>query len=190
MARAQCELNIGSAKLARQTSVLMLRIDDVDLDAAAKRAHRKGREEVCLARARVAEDADVCVRVAVLVEGIYEHGRACGPAPTDEQSVRLLQIGIPPREEGHESRRVEDSLSLQAIGSTRSGRDEAVKHAERATLEIAQNRASGGLDATRTELQVRGGRRRQRQVDRDVERFVLAGCEPSLEVFGIGKSAG
>jgi hypothetical protein len=50
VARAKRELHVDATQIARQASVFMLRIDDVNLDAAAERSHQERREQVCLTR--------------------------------------------------------------------------------------------------------------------------------------------
>src|SRR5438874_7473740 len=136
------------------------------------------------------EDADVGVRVPALIEWIDKDRGPGGPAAADEKSVRLLQVGFPPGKEGGESSRVEHAFSLQPIGSSGPRGQKAIEHAEGAGLEVAQDRATGGLDSARADVQVRGRGRGQGQVDRDVERFVLARGQSALQVLSVRKRPG
>src|SRR2546430_10203674 len=98
----------------------------------------------------MSEDADVGVRVPALIEWIDKDRGPGGPAAADEKSVGLLQVGFPPGKEGGESSRVEHAFSLQPIGSSGPRGQEAIEHAEGAGLEVAQDRATGGLDSVRS----------------------------------------
>jgi len=106
VARAERELHVDATEVARETSVLVLGIDDVHLNAAAERSHQECRQQVRLARARVAEHADVGVGIALLVERVDQNRRTAGAVAADDKAARLLNVGTGPWEQGHECARV------------------------------------------------------------------------------------
>ncbi len=120
---AQRELDVDAAEPSCQAAVLVLGIDDEDLGAGAERAHGEGRKQVCLPGARVAEDSDVGVGVATLVEGIDQDRGAGRAVAADEEPAGLLQVRLVPRKEGDQRRRIEDSLALEAVGAAGLGRE-------------------------------------------------------------------
>src|SRR6202030_4632567 len=79
VAGTECELDVYTAELHRELAVLVLGVDQVDLDTQSERAHSQRRQEVGLARARVAEHGDVRVRISALVERVDHHRAAGGP---------------------------------------------------------------------------------------------------------------
>src|SRR4029077_18869725 len=105
---------------------------------------------------------------------IDEHGRPGGRVSADEQATRLLKVGLEPGKEGGEGAAVEDALALDSIDCDWQCREVAVEHAQRAGLKAAEHGARGRLDLERARLPLFEGRRGERQVNRHVERFVLA----------------
>src|SRR2546423_15531473 len=99
-----------------------------------------------LAGARMAEDCDVRVGVAALVEGIDHDGRAGRVVTANDQALRLLEVGVLPRQESGERRRVEDTLALETVGAAGASGEKAVEHSECAGLELAEDGACGGVD--------------------------------------------
>ena len=65
----------------------------------------------------MAEDGDVGVCVAALVERIDEDWGAGGAIGADEQAAALLQVGMSPGKEGDESRGIEHALALDAVAA-------------------------------------------------------------------------
>src|SRR5260370_41609966 len=107
------------------------------MNAAAQRSHQQHRKQVRLARSRIAEDPDVGVRIAALVEGVDQHGGTAGATGAHNQSAWLLNVGAGPREESGQRARVEDPLATEAINTSGKSRDVAVEHSKRARLELA-----------------------------------------------------
>ncbi|HKW60896.1 MAG TPA: hypothetical protein VJR46_14195 [Candidatus Dormibacteraeota bacterium] len=190
VAGAESQSNVDAAELLGQAAVLMLGVDDEDLDAHAQRSDRERREEVRLAGAGVAEDADIGVGVAALVEGIDEHRRAGRPVATGEQSARLLEVRLVPGKEGDKRCRVDDALALEAVRAAGARGEEAVEHPEGAGSELAEHRAGSGLDTSRAGVELVARGRCQGQVSGDVEGLVLAGGEPALQVLGVRQGSG
>src|SRR5712692_1615129 len=137
MARPEGKLDVYAAKVARKVAVLVLGIDHVHLSAAAERSDQQRRQQVRLACPRIAEDADVGVRIAVLIERVDEHGRAARTVADDDQSAGLLDPGSRPREQRHERARIEDAPAGEAVDADRKGREMAIEHSEGAGLELA-----------------------------------------------------
>ena len=169
----------------------MLGVDHVDLDAASERAHRERRQQVGLAGARMPEHrrcwrwhtgADRTDRRITGVPG--------GTAATDDEAARLLEISA-----SSHGRNVASALvSRTRLRCSRSAapgqrRDVAVEHSEGAWLQPAEGRASRRLDSLGARVELAPGRRHQRQVDRDVERLLLARGQPALQVFRGRQSA-
>ena len=163
----------------------MLGIDDVYLGAAAERAHREGGQEVGLARSGVSEDADVGVRVALLIERIDEDRRTGRLVPTDEDAPGLLEVRFVPGKECQQGRRIEHALALQPVLAAWPRADVAVEHAEGALLQLAENRLSSGLDSSRSSIQLAERGTGQRQIDGYVKGLVLARREATLQILGI-----
>ena len=109
--------------MTREVSVLVLGIDDVGLDPAAKRSYEERRQQVRLARARVAEHADVGVGIALLVERVDQNWRTGGAIAAHDEAARLLKVGTGPWEQGHQRACVEDSLASKTIDSGRHRSD-------------------------------------------------------------------
>jgi len=164
----------------------VLGIDHVNLDAKPERSHQKRRQQVRLARSGIAEDSDVGVRMTLLVEGVDEHRRTTRAAAAHDQAGGLLHVRTGPREERDQRARVEDAPALETIDTSRKGRDMAIDHSERARLYLAEDGATGGADLLGAffEGQLCGGH--QRDVDRDVERLLLAGGKAPLKILGVG----
>jgi len=181
VARAECEGNIKPAKFLSQPPVLVLRIDDENLSAETQSSHRQSREKVGLAGARVAEDSDVGVGVAAVVERVDHDGLPGGPAGTDDQAGRLLQVGVEPREHRDQRGRVQHPPPAQRIAGQRQCGEAAVELPEGCRQELAQRRAPGRLDphSGRFKLFCRWGT--QGQIERHVEGTLLARSQPLLE---------
>ncbi|TME72745.1 MAG: hypothetical protein E6I50_00135 [Chloroflexi bacterium] len=123
-------------------------------------------------------------------KGIDQHGRASSVVTANEQALLLLEVGVLPGQESGERRRVEDALALETVGAAGASGEKAVEHSEGAGLELAEDGSCGGFDPLRAKGEVIGRGRRQRQIHRHVERFVLAGRKPSLKVLGVGERGG
>src|SRR5260370_11790668 len=129
----------------------MLGIDDVDAGASADGADEDGRQQVGLARSRMAENADVGVRVMVLIKWIDEHRSSGRRIASDEQAAWLLQVRLVPGKEGDERARVEHALGLQSVGAARPGREVAAEHPERAGWQLTEHCSRRGFDLRRPE---------------------------------------
>src|SRR3989442_11561988 len=184
MAGTQRELHIDSAQVARKAPVLVLWIDDENLRAATERPHQKRRHEVGLARARVSEHSDIRVGVTLLIEWVDEHGGAGRTVSAHDKTARLSDLGMCPRKQCDQCTGVEDPLAPKTIGASRQRRKVPIEHAESARLQVAQDRAGGGADLLRSLFEALRCRRDQREIDRDVERLLLAGGKASLQFLG------
>src|ERR1700674_5031535 len=131
---AWAEPSVDAAAPAGEPAILVLGIDDIDLDAVAQSAHRDGREQVGLSRARMPEHPDVCIGVAVLIEGVDEHWRARVPVAADHQPTARLQVRFVPRKEGDQRCRVDDPLALEAVRTSWLRGNVAVQHPKHARL--------------------------------------------------------
>ena len=165
----------------------MLGIDDIDLDPAAKRPHGDRRQKVGLSRARVAEHADVGIGIAALIEWVDNHRGSSRTVTTNHHPAWLLEICVGPREEGDKGARVEDALAIETVDSCGQGGQVCVEHPERARLDFAKQRTCRGLDFVRARLQALLRRRSQGEIQRDVERLLLAAGKPALEILSIGQ---
>ena len=180
MTRAKRQSYVDAAQLSSETAVLMLWVDDVHADAAADRAHHDGRQQVRLARTRMAEYTDVGVRIKTLIERIDQHWRPCRGVAPDEQSTGLLHVRLVPRKEGREGTGVEDALALQSVRAARPGCNVPIEHAEVAGSQLAKNRARRRLDPPGTELECFDGGRRQREIDGHMKGLVLTRDQAAL----------
>src|SRR5258708_31128766 len=132
--------------MSRKVAVLVLGIDHVNLRAAPERPHQEHRQQVRLARARIAEDPDVGVRVTVLVEGVDEHWRTARAAFAHHQAAGLLKVRAGPREKRDQGAGVKDAPAPETIDTNRRSCDMAVEHSERAGLKLAEDCPTRGAD--------------------------------------------
>ena len=153
MTRAQGQLHIDATELFCELAVLMLRIDDKNLDAEPNGSHCDGGEEVGLACTGMAEHADVCVGVALVLERVDHDRRARRLAAANHQAAGLLNIGVKPGKESHEGAAVEDAPALEAVDGSRPARKIPVEHPESAGLQVAQDCARRRLDPLGADLQ-------------------------------------
>src|SRR6266545_7941796 len=94
----------------------------------------------------MAEDGDVGVCVAALVERIDEDWGAGGAVGANEQAARLPQVRMRPGKEGCQGGRVEHPLALQAVRTARARGQESVQLAKGAGLQLAKHGACRRLD--------------------------------------------
>jgi len=189
MARPEGQLNIDAAEVTGQVAVFVLGVDDVDLGATPQRTHDKGRQQIGLAGAGVAKDADVGVCIAPMVEGIHEHRRAAGAVLADDQPAYLLDLGSRPRKKCDERARVEDTLAREPVDTDGESCQVTIEHPERAWLQLAKSRARGGSNLFGSFLERRRRRGHKRDVDRDMERLLLARGEAPLQILGVRQSS-
>lgn len=181
--RAQLQPDVEAAEPGRQPSVLVLGVDHEHLGARVQRAHRERRQEVGLARARVAEDPDVGVRVAGLVERVEEDRLPGCAARADDEAALGLEVRVEPGEEGRERARVQDAGALKGVDAERCRRHPPLALPERAAVEVAEGRTAGRLHLGRGGLQLSGAVGRDCQVQPDVERAVLSRVHAPLQVL-------
>jgi hypothetical protein len=184
VAGAEREVDVQAAQPAGEAAVLVLGIDDEHLRANAEGSHGERRQQVRLAGAGVAEDADVGVRVAAVVEGIDEDGLTGRPVAAQDQAGGLLEVGVEPREEGGEGGRVEEPAAPQRVACDRERRDPAVELPAGRGQELAESGAGGRLDQLRPGLQLRRGGGRQGEIGGHLEGALLTRREPSLQQLG------
>ncbi len=183
VAGAQRKLHVDSTEQFGQAAVLVLRINEEHLHATTEGRHRKRREQVGLACARMAEDRDVGVGVALVVEGI-EHDRPAGCAiGANDQTTGLGQLRVQPGQHRRQRAGVEHSLATHAVQAGRLGRQIAVEHAERAWFEPAQDSLRGGVNALGGYFELGRARSGDCHVGRDMKGPFLAGGQPALEVL-------
>src|SRR6266852_5532498 len=119
----------------------------------------------------MAEDSDVRVGVAPLVERVDEDGRPGREIPADDNATRLLKVRLQPGKECGEGAAVEDALAPEPIDAEGQRREVAVEHAQRAGLKLTQHGSSGRLDPWRARLQLFDAGTREGEVNRNVERL-------------------
>ena len=188
--RAKRELNIYAAQLLGDTSVFVLRIDDVHAGTGAQRAHHNGREQVRLASSRMAEYRDICVRVSALIEWVDQNRRSGRRIAADEEPAWLLKVRLVPWKKRDQGGGVDDPLALQPVRTTGMGGHEAVPHPKSAALQVAEDRPSRPFDPARAVFERFRRGRGQSEVHRDVEGLVLAGGEAPLQVLCVGQRSG